>query len=256
MGSALCVVLFTVIVVSSLIGNIAIDVVAFGLLCFVYLSTKKGFTDVRRIDADTFSLIRNIRLNYRRGASAKVVLLKSIGTSFVFGKDLSLAVNTYFRSGDANFSFAGLKKYKSAIFEESISMIKDYAERGADIGKRLEDMAAFSESLEKQQLRSHGSFTNAFSVVRMGSVLFFPMFAGISYRIIAFSASMGLSGSIASQSIIPIILFYIVVSNVIGSVSFYSGAAINVVASNASLCAGGALLVFSATSLAALFMLR
>jgi hypothetical protein len=255
-GTILCILLCAIVFVSSLFGGIVVGAIAFCSLCFVYFTIKKGFIDSRRIDADTLSLLRNMKANYSRGASARVVLSKSIRSGFVFGKALSLAVNAYFRSGDLNFSFRGLERYRSAVFGEAVSMIKDYIGNGAGIRKRLDDMLAAAERLEGQRLRSHGGLTNAFSVVRLGSILFFPMFAGISCRIIAFSAAMGLSGSIAAQSLLPVILFYVVASNAIGSLSFYRGTELRAVVSNASLCAGGALLVFSAASAAASLMLR
>jgi hypothetical protein len=86
----------------------------------------------------------------------------------------------------------------------------------------------------------------------LGSVIFFPMFAGVSINIMAFAA-----GTIATFSyswVVPVILFYIVVSNVIGFE--YSGETPTNFAKMGFLSASSGLLVFRIVSLFSAVMLR
>jgi hypothetical protein len=253
--TAVAVALAFVVGVSACTGRVYIAAAAFVLLLLSYMKAKKD-TSLKKVDSDSLTLLRNISVNYAQGASSVSVLGRSIGQNLAFSGQLKLAIRRYLRSGDIESSFASIPMYDSYLFFETVSIMKAMLASQKNVRKRISNAVSFAERLEQQQLKLHGNMTNSISVARLGSVLFFPIFAGISYRIILFSGSLGLSSGIQASGLLPVVSFYIGVSNLIGSLFFSRGMGANSAAFSAALYSGAAFIVLAASSVAASIMLR
>jgi hypothetical protein len=170
---------------------------------------------------------------------------------YPFYADLKNAVDFYRISGSTS-SFSDLERYGSRPLSKLSGIVSYGLENSQDVRPSLSRLRDKLERSGRSKSRLFAQIKSARSVSQLGSVIFFPMFAGVSVNIMAFAA--GTITSFSYSWLVPIILFYIIVSNVIGFE--YSGEASVNFAKMGSLSASSGLLVFRIVSLFSAVMLR
>ena len=188
----------------------------------------------------------------RRTAGSTVRLLEmSNSPDFGFHKELSHAIMAYRLSYDTE-PFTRLSAYGSYALTRFSSIVVSGLEMGHEIIPSLERLKASLQSEDRQKRRSVMQIRNAVSLSRIGPMLFFPIFAGITTNIMKFA-------SVAVQSqpfpqITPILSLYILAANVSG----FENSRISDLEflCDAALASAIGLFIFRASSLLSAIMLR
>jgi hypothetical protein len=202
------------------------------------------------IDREVIQLIDSV-LQRKATASATESIAASNRERFKFHKALDRAIRAYGLSYGTSY-FSSLSSYGSYALTRLSNIIVSALERGYDMIPSLERLKVKLENEDRQKRRSVMQIRSAASLSRLGPMLFFPIFAGITTNIVKF-ASLSTQSSGLLQ-IVPALSFYIVAANVAGFE--YSGLSNPEFMERASVAAAAGLFIFRASSLVSAIMLR
>ena len=191
---------------------IAIMLALLSLAAFYMLHKRSGGDDNRR-DNDVLQFVSNLIDNYSNSINTARLLGISLSKDFWFYKEMKDSVSKYSIDGSAEASFSKLLGSDSMALRHIASIIAQRLDSGAEILDPLKEIRRRIILDSRYKLRSLGSVLNSNSVVGLGSMLFFPAFAGISLQIIRFTnISQGISAA-NPLPLIAIFAFYMVYIN-------------------------------------------
>jgi len=190
----------------SLLGRLVIAAFALFLTELSYINVSKQRKTAQLGDLSIF--VSNMLLNYSEGKSTISIIKESLDQRFAFYKDMQKAIKVYMLTGDARKAFAWAGTYP-VLYREVFFALAGALESGASVLGPMKEIMGSIESANAIKSKSIGSMSNAMSIVGIGSVVFFPVFAGISYYIMGFSASINGAMPIGQAAYMFIIMFYI-----------------------------------------------
>lgn len=238
-----------------LLGQIAYSV----MLAFVsalFLLLQRRFSRHGDADRDAVEMIENITSALGKYSSLASCALASIPPSAIFYEDARKAFRTYIYSGDVSVIDAIGRKYDSDVLDESMHVISGSLSSGASA---LDALAEIKSRFEEERSRtpSAGKLQGMDSVAAIGVQVFFPLFAGISAKIMGMVSSAAPGFSTPTKIFAIVVGFYIAYSA--ASLSRHgsrkSSGVLSSVASS-SFSAMLALLVFRSSMLLGQIMLR
>ncbi|MCL5100316.1 MAG: hypothetical protein M1158_04365 [Candidatus Marsarchaeota archaeon] len=167
-------------------------------------------------DSMALGLARRLAERLRRGKP----LLGSLERSMVPGErrydGLRAALFRYKGSGDAS-AIASLDAMGSDKLRRLFELMARLLPSSASPLNPIEALASDLEHEESYRMRGIGLASNYSSVLRMGTAVFFPLFAGISMNVMAFAhASLG-GTSINPAQLFAIFTAYAVLANYAGT---------------------------------------
>jgi hypothetical protein len=187
---------------------------ALSSIIFLALMRSSG-PGTARADRDSIRLAGNLIDNYTDSTDTITLLRQSLSPSFVFCAEMDRAISTYSMQGDARLSFSVLLSSDSVVLREISSAVVQRLDNGTDMLAPLKDIKRRASTESKYLMKSLGSSLNADSVVMLGSVLFFPAFAGIGMQIAGFAgASQGFS-EFKAGALAAVFVFYIIQTNLV-----------------------------------------
>ncbi len=158
---------------------------------------------------DLSVFVGNLLANYSKGRSTLSIIKDSLDQGFGFYKKAIESIDTYRLSGNAKMAFAWAGSCSSALCREVFLAIAESLDTGTDIIGPMRELYKRISSSHDIQVRSLGGTANAMAIVGMGSVVFFPIFAGISYYIMGFSAGTGSHAAMGYAAYAFMVIFYI-----------------------------------------------
>jgi hypothetical protein len=186
--------------------------IALGSATFYVLHRRMG-SDADRIESDSAQFVGNLIENYDAHADTISQIRASLSPSFWFYPEMSSAISRYIAQGHARLSFSKLLGSKSISLREATSAMVRRLDDGAEIIDSLKETKRHANTENRQRMKNLGSVLNADSVVRLGSMVFFPVFAGISMRIALFAGSSQGFAALRIGALSAIFAFYIIHTN-------------------------------------------
>lgn len=220
---------------------------AFGLLGFLLIGRSNA---THRIESEAIAFVRNILENCKRDKATPSIIRTSISSDWRIYKEIKRATDLFKLTGQSGFSVA-LKNYNSELLSEAASIIDYSLEHGTGMYKPMLDIEKRFETLEELKTRNRALFNSSMSMVKLGTILFLPIFGGISIDILHVVSQA--SRPAAMNSILAMFLFYIVTANFINV--RYSGLTNTLKLTHFSLYNAVAILVLRFASMFALSVL-
>ncbi|MDE1833028.1 MAG: hypothetical protein KGH58_01270 [Candidatus Micrarchaeota archaeon] len=200
---------------SSLFYNIYLGTVlcacsAAALLVLLRLSKTRSF------DRDALRLASNIVEYHTADIDIVSLLTESASPSMRFYDKLIDAIRAYRLSGDAQGAFSALLGSDSEYLRTVIWTVVNGLDNGSDILLQLKEQVQTMEADLSLRERAAGSAAGAAAIIRFGTMLFLPIFAGISMDILRFATILNSSVmSVSPDGFALIMSLFIAVSNTI-----------------------------------------
>ena len=212
--STVCVSAALLSTAASLLANVYAGI-AIAVPSFVafYLLRQRIDGDSSRTEADSTQFVGNLIENHDGHADTISLIHASLSPSFSFYRIMNEAISRYSAQGSAELSFSKLLKSDSAALSETVSAIVRRLDDGAEMIDPLKEIRRHINSENRHKMKNLGSVLNADSVVRLGSMMFFPVFAGISMRIAVFAGSSQGFAALKAGALSLIFAFYIINTN-------------------------------------------
>ncbi len=193
---------------------VAAALLAACMACFAVAAKARG-TRASAVEGDALQFIGNVLENYSDSVNTLTLLEKSLNSRFAFCKDMQCAIRTYALSSNARQAFSALLRYDSYALRGTASAVISRLDEGTELRMRLAEVRKHAVQRSIKELKSMGALGSALSITQIGSVLFFPVFAGISLNIMQFTAGMQGAGHPSVPALIAVFAFYIAYLNVL-----------------------------------------
>jgi hypothetical protein len=232
---------------------IAAAVLAACAACFAAAARSRG-TGSGAVERDALRFIDNMLENYSDSMNTLALLERSLNSRFAFCKDVQDAIRKYALSSNARQAFSALLGYESYALRGIASAVIGRLDEGAELRMQLVEVRRHVMQRNRKELKSSGTLGSALSITRMGSVLFFPIFAGISVNIMQFTAGMRNAGHPSAAALIAVFAFCIAYLNLLNSKYSVRESVMSRTKKSALSCAV-AIFVFKVTSVLSVVML-
>lgn len=177
------------------------------------------------LDRDALRLADNIVEYHTSEMDTISLLTESASPSMRFYDRLIDAIRAYRLSGDAHDSFSALLSSDSAYLRAVIGIVVNGLDTGSDILLPLKEQTQLMKAELSLKDRAAGSASGAAAIIRFGTVLFLPIFAGISMDILRFAGTINSAvSSVSPEGFALIMSLFIAVSNAINFRHSSSGA--------------------------------
>ena len=189
----------------------AAALLAAGLLINVWQSLRIA-APWKRIERDAIAFLDNLAMHANEGV-LETRVLKSLSKNFVFYNDFRDALAEYHISGDAPHAFERLRKYRHRYFEAAVLLIGESLESGNDVSYALESLRIECQEHNALRRKHDGEMVNFRSLQMMGSVFFFPVFAGLSMNVLRMSTAHITAMEFGTFAVV--VLLYVLIVNFI-----------------------------------------
>ncbi len=218
MGSpAATVIGFSMVAALALYGMLAYAVPVALPFGFARIARRRSVVGARlQVDADALELTEALLQKLAEGAPLANALERSLPQKYAFRDDAVRALQCYTRSGDAKV-FGSVSAFGSKRLKELFSAIAASLESGHDASVPLERLRDDFRQADSYRLRGIGNSSNYSAVMRLGTSVFFPMFAGVSVNIMGFAHSALGGPAQAGASLLGIFAVYAVAANYAGT---------------------------------------
>lgn len=211
--SAFCSALFIISAVLSIFGYFIVSLAALGIGVIAFkrrLTIKKG---IDQIDFDTIQFLDALLNVYSKSKNLYASLETTSNGSYAFSDTLRTSLIEYRDGVQVKTAFDDIGNYGSVCLNEAFIAICHGLTTGDDIGPALASIRESAREKDAYRLKTLGALENVFIINRLGGVVFFPLFAGISLDIIKFTSSYG--GNANAGIFGPFVIFaaYIVITN-------------------------------------------
>lgn len=210
-----------------------------------------------KLDSDVLQFISNLSINSRYQKSAIASLRNSLDPKFVFYKGFSHAIDAYRYSGSVDEIGMVASRYGNETLAAATHIIGDSLITGSDLHAPISGLKLKLSKTESRKL-SAAKMQSIDSIVRMGTIIFFPMFAGISLEIMHITSALG--GAVVQNTVLfsAILMFYIAYVNnsIVKHSSGYGTDGVMPVVSLSMMQIAIALLAFRLSSVAGSVLLR
>ncbi len=238
--------LLTASAIAGLVQNlyIAVPLLAIGIAA----RAKRKAAGQDRINTDTYNFLNGLAKELDKSGNLGRSAELACGSDYLFSNSLRRALKRYQETSDAETSFKALDEFHSAFLSEAALLIAKGLHTGKDVSSQLNDLVERLEERQRTTLKVVGIASNAFSINRIGSAVFFPLFAGIGINIIGFAGTMG-GNSIDTTGITAIMLGYIAISNFINA--RYDGKTVSRITENFAMYSSIGVILFRLSSVLA-----
>lgn len=206
---------FAILGIASALANLvpmaAISVLACAA-CLLALERLRG-PGPAKIDGDALRFVNNILSNYSCSASTVSIVQKSLNSEFSFYKAMKRAIAEYHLSSDAPRAFSRLASTRSYILSAATAAIVDRLEYGTALKAPLAELKRHALRRKRNTTQGVVASAGALSIARLGSMLFFPLFAGISINILLLTSEMQGVSAQGVSALVLVFAFYILYTN-------------------------------------------
>ena len=183
---------------------------AAALLALLRLSRPRG------LDREALRLASNMVEYHATDMDMVSLLIESASPSMRFYDQLMDAIRVYRLSGDAQAAFSALLESDSEYLRTVVGAVVNGLDNGSDTLLQLKEQVQAMEADLSLRERAAGSASGASAIIRFGTMLFLPIFAGISMDILRFAATLNSSIlSVSPAGFALIMSLFIAVSNTI-----------------------------------------
>ncbi|MDE1810645.1 MAG: hypothetical protein KGH66_01210 [Candidatus Micrarchaeota archaeon] len=233
----------------NLFAGILLSAIASLFLFFILRHWKR-----KDPDRELLRLVTNVVELYTKGRDTISLLMDSTSPNMSFYEGLVGAIKEYKLSGDSANAFFTISGSQSEYLKAAIGIIVNSLDNGANLYEPMKELRQRMEAELSVREKILGSVSGASAVIRFGSVLFLPIFSGISLDILGFAATVNSSVSaISPMGFILVLSLFMLASN---SINFrYMGGSAAEKAAKAVVCGSVAIAVFKVTAALALTML-
>lgn len=218
----------------------------------LYLLRKSSGGGSNRTDDDSMRFVGRLIDSYTDSINTPRLLEISLSQDFWFYKDMREAISKYTMQGNAELSFSKPLMSDSGALREITAALVQRLDNGVEILGPLKEIRRRIGANSRHRLKTLCSALNSDSVARLGSVAFFPAFAGISLQIVKFTNSSEGFAAAKPWALVAIFAFYIIYTNII-NFRYSSGDALRIEKSALSGAIG--ILVFKMSSMLSIGML-
>jgi hypothetical protein len=244
----------TLCIASALEGRMAIAAALFAVCSACFLAEGTRHAGAGAAERDAVQFIDNVLENYSDSTNTIALLKRSLNGRFVFCKEMTDAMRAYTLSSNARQAFSGLLQYGSQALTGIVSAVTNRLDNGAELRMQLLEVRKHAARRNGNSLRNTTMLGSALSVTEIGSVLFFPIFAGISLNILRFTASIQSAGYPDGHALVAVFAFFIVYLNVLNS-KYNMKERVSARAKKSALSCALAILVFKVASALSIGML-
>jgi hypothetical protein len=198
---ALIVVLSAISSVLALVGKIIFGLVLIFACITLYEKVRQK---QHNPDLAVLSFANNMLANYSPNGSFTMCVLKSLDQGMWFYEDIKRIVRKYIASGSLPNN-----NLHDGYYGELLAIIAMGLEGSKGVREAIELLSHDMEAEQEIRSKYSGSAYNAFFISSMGSVVFFPIFAGISYYIMGFQTGIAHTHPIGIAEYSFIIMFFV-----------------------------------------------
>lgn len=207
---------FAAVAALALGGMLTYAIPLAALLGYAWLTSRqKRQRHAATVDSETLALAEAILERIDAGMPLANAIGSGIDAACPFGEDVRAALLRYRQSGGAT-AFRSMDAGGSARLPKLASILASALKSGADASPMLASLCEDFRREDSYRLRSLGSTGNYVTVMRMGTAVFFPMFAGVSINIIGFAHSSITGAASASMQLVGVFAAYSVAANYVG----------------------------------------
>lgn len=204
----------------------------------------------RRIAVETSMFMKNLISNYLPKKSIIGIMQQSLDKEWQIGRVFQSAINSYALSGNARRSFECMKLFDSYELKKLVGILVIGLDTGADIWMPLVELDKLSEQTKDKSAVGMAYMKNTSSLIKIGTVLFLPVFAGISVSILGISQGAGADYGIGLPISIVLGTYLIMINYIQSKQGRYDIHAKKI--ANASFASAGAMLIMKITSVFAI----
>lgn len=192
-------------IASALLNSVYPAMAACSVSAAILLVSLRHWKD-KSLDRGVLRLVSNIIETNSPGRDTLSLLMDSASPSMPFYDSLVSAIRVYKLSGDAAASFSELAKSRSEYLRSATDIMLNGLDNGADILAPMSELKQRMEADLSIRERTAGSSSGASAIIRFGSILFLPVFAGISLDILGFASTVNSAVSAISSAGFTLIL--------------------------------------------------
>lgn len=181
------------------------------ILVYAYMKHSSSKTTYQ-IDKESMLIIDSMLTNYSEFKSTIEILSLSINRNWLVCGSINKGLDVYQMSGDIS-SFDVVNRSNSKRFGMVILLIKKCIVSRACLYPDLINLKEIFLKEDTYNLKNYGLVKNGLLIVNLGTLIFFPVFAGIGFNVIKF-AGLKLN-NLDSYFILLIISTYLIIANYI-----------------------------------------
>lgn len=176
-------------------------------LFFLYI--KKEMQKYSRVEKDALSFLEGVAKNSGIKPFSKRVL-KSLKENYIFYKEVKEIVEKHLYSSYAGCEIAEIP-YQSNCLTETLWVVTETLNKGVPSNEAIPKLLDKYRYLNELKMKHVGNITNSDAVLKSGTMIFFPIFAGIGKNIIGLNIVSGVSSNLSAFSML--IMAYLFVIN-------------------------------------------
>ncbi len=186
----------------------------FVIALILYLNIKR-IEHKNKINENDYEFLSNLIYRYNLNHNKLQLISSSLNKKFYFYNQIILSIKLYKKSLNAENSFSNLfESFGSFYFKQIINLIIQNLDENIDIYFSLIEVKKQLDKEIKYMSKISGNLHSSISMIQLGSVIFFPIFAGISMNILEFTSKMNnINFNFENFSIL--FVFYIIIINII-----------------------------------------
>lgn len=173
-----------------------------------FLYVRKEIQKYSKVEEDALSFLEGIAKNSNIKPFSKRVL-KSLKENYIFHKEVGAIVEKYLYSPYASCDIAKIP-YKSNCLTETMWVITETLNKGIPSDKTISKLLDKYRYSNELRMKHVGNIANSDAVLKSGSMVFFPIFAGIGKNIIGLNIVSGASSDLFPFSILIMVYLFVI----------------------------------------------
>ncbi len=207
-------ILFILSLVFIFFNKLIICIILFGIAIFLYLNIKR-IKYKNKTDENDYEFLSNLIYKYKLNPNKLNLISNTLNKKFYFYKEFLYSLKLYKKSINAEKSFLNLfKSTNSFYFTQIINLIIQSLDENINIYFSLIEVQKQFNNERKFKSEISGNLNSSLSMIQLGSVIFFPIFAGISMNILEFASKMN-NIHLNFENFSVLFVFYIIIINII-----------------------------------------
>ena len=195
-------------ILASIVDRIAYSIPAMSVSAAVLLIYVALWRGGGGIGGEITQFISNLSYTSKNQKSVIAVLRSSLDPKFGFYDEFSRAIKEYEYSGSLAPLHSLARGYRNSYLAEAVQAIGDSLENGGDLHFQMVELERKMEEIKKKEF-STAKMQGLDSMVKMGAVVFFPIFAGISIEITRITSTIGGATGPSTFLLSIALMFYI-----------------------------------------------
>ncbi len=179
---------------------------------------SRALSAARSAERDALLFIDNLLATCIDTVPVQTAVRKALDHGFVFYARMRAALQLCLYGADARAALALLRPYGSETLNSAAAAIAARIERGTCIAQMLDEIGARARESAHEALAGSARASSMLWVAGAGSTLFLPVFAGMSLKLLSFSASaLGAQGAVSPARFGAVLALFIIMLHLSGN---------------------------------------